>query len=136
MDNYIFLIHGLSGIPITLLPMKWTLQKRGYKNVHIISYSSISLSLENATNTIYEQIKKIADNKKIILVGHSFGGVISYNLSKNTNLNISLLILVASPLKSCTYLENINSFLPLNISNFIRNKIPALDDLLKKKILK
>jgi len=131
MNSKIFLIHGFCGMPITLLPIKWALQKRGYKYVYTVSYSSI-LSLEKATNSVLKQIKNIVcSNNKIILIGYSFGGIISYYISKI--LKIYLMILIASPLKSCIFLKKINYYLPFFITNFAKKIIPPLNDLLIDK---
>ena len=135
MNNYIFLIHGFCGKPLTFLPIKWALIKRGYKNIHILQYSSTILSLKEAIELIYKQIIKIININKInniILIGHSFGGVISYNLYKlYKHLPISLLILITCPLKSCRFLKSIHSYLPSKISKFFLHKLPALQDLLE-----
>ena len=138
MNTQFILIHGLCGLPITLIPMKWALQDRGYKNVHIVNYASMSMSLEKAGDLVHKQILKVIKNDRnvpVILIGHSFGGIISYHLTKTTQLNISLMILVACPIRSCKYLEDITSYLPYSISNFILNKIPAFRKLLDKEII-
>ena len=130
MDINIFLIHGFCGNILQFYPLKWTLNKRGYKNIHILNYPSTKVNLIEATEIINNQINNIikkSNNKKIILISHSFGGIISYNLIDT--FEISLLILIASPIKKCSILNKITSVLPNKLNNLILNTIPALQDL-------
>ena len=129
----IILIHGMilpAGLNFYLLERH--LNQNGYNDIHKLSYDSLSMSLDKAYMYCYQQIIHILAEdlfEPIILIGYSFGGIIAYRLL-DTYLNTKLAIFVASPLKSCNYLDNMPTFLKRTVEYF---EIPAVTDLCDRK---
>jgi hypothetical protein len=130
---YIFLIHGLGPqlISYTMSPLKWSLEKQGYQNVHIISYPATSINLYNSVKHVDNEMRKIIkeDNVEIVLIGQSLGGLICHELHKH-NWNIKASITVASPHRGSNMLKNLNNVIPTAVTDKI--KYPVFQDILER----
>ncbi len=75
----------------------------GYTSANEVDYS-----LEGNAKVIYELIEKLAlDN--VVLVGHSYGGIIAAHVAVNPNPKIASVVIVAAPL----YHIEVNGMLPI-----------------------
>jgi hypothetical protein len=126
------MIHGLLSAPITFLPLKMYLQNYGYKNLHGISYPVNRLSFEDSLAHVNKEIEKIHTdkNREIILIGQSFGGVISNNLHK-FGWKIRKAIYICSPLHGASIINSVESIIPASIANLLN--IKPFDHLKTKK---
>ena len=130
----IILIHGMAmNATINFFLLERHLKSNGYTNIHKLSYDSMSMSVKEANIYCYQQILHLLNDdffEPIVLIGYSLGGVISYKLL-DTYLNIILVIFIASPLKSCDYLENMPYIFKKAINLF---NIPVISDLDKRHL--
>lgn len=106
-NNIIVLVHGLASKSQIWLPLVEILDKRKYR---IISYDllgfgsspkpdSSNYSTKDHAKSIYYSIKKdIPEGKKIILVGHSMGCIVSTFLAYNYKGLVKNLVLYQPPL--------------------------------------
>jgi pimeloyl-ACP methyl ester carboxylesterase len=106
-DDIVVFIHGLASKSQIWLPLVAILDKSKYR---IISYdllgfgsspkpNSSSYSTKDHAKSIYYSIKKdIPGNKKIILVGHSMGCIVSTYLAYNHESLVKNLVLYQPPL--------------------------------------
>ena len=131
----IFLIHGLmANATLNFFLLSRRLKNKGFKDIHALSYSSFTMDLETATKSCHKQILNVLheDNstEPIVLLGNSIGGVIAYNLL-NTDLNVRLLIMIASPIKGCRFLDGMWDSVKSTIRHL--TPVPILRDLCNKE---
>ena len=128
----VFLLHGVGGHTITLLPLEFYLKKIGYKRTFIISYPVDYFDcLDKNVDYVDEEMEKFADKEKekVIIIGQSMGGIVANNLHKK-GWNIQKSIYIGSPLHGANLLNQLESILPNTIKNNL-NKKPY--DYLKNK---
>lgn len=89
MDTHIFLVHGLGANWMTMLPIKWSLERRGYTRVDTVSYPCDLLDLEGSVQAVSNEIERCliekygagdAKEKEIVVIGQSLGGVVCNRL--------------------------------------------------------
>lgn len=131
----IFLIHGfMANATLNFFLLSRRLKNKGFRDLHTLSYSSFTMDLETATQSCYKQILDTLHENRvtepIILLGNSIGGVIAYNLL-NTDLNVRLLIMIASPIKGCRLIDGMWDSVKSTIRHLA--PVPILRDLCNKE---
>lgn len=90
LDTHIFLVHGLGANWVTMLPIKWSLERKGYTRVDTISYPCDLLDLEGSVQAVSNEIERClqekyeisgdAKEREIVVIGQSLGGVVCNRL--------------------------------------------------------
>lgn len=107
----IVLIHGLGGHPITMIPIKKTLELKGYTNVININYNT-SGTLKECINDAQKSIEQnVSKDEEIIVIGQSLGGVIGLKLNEY-DWKIKYLVTVVSPLKGSQIIDLVDNYIP------------------------
>jgi pimeloyl-ACP methyl ester carboxylesterase len=114
LSTHIFLIHGIGGSYLSYIFMKPYLLDKGYKNTHIIDYPSDNNSLEESLEFVDKKMSTYANKKKhkIVLFGHSYGGLVSNHLHEY-GWNIKLAVYACAPLQCPSYLHFIYKYHPI-----------------------
>ncbi|WP_415712731.1 esterase/lipase family protein [Maridesulfovibrio sp.] len=78
-DTPILMVHGLYHNKAAWLIMRYRLNLAGYSNLHTWQYGSFITSYPELVLELRDAIEKLhyKSNKKIILIGHSLGGLLS-----------------------------------------------------------
>ncbi len=77
-QQHVLLIHGILMNPLEMRFLGWQLEKYGF-HVHYIFYQSVLKTPSENARIIYKKIKKLK-LKKLHIIGHSLGGVITMHL--------------------------------------------------------
>ena len=131
----IILLHGLGGITgstftiLSLYPLKTYLEFKGYNNVHIVSYPSSKLTIDNSVEYVSNKILEITNkDQDIIIVGQSIGGVIGFNMHTK-GWKVKLVISIGSPLNGARLISQIENLVESNLweflSRFIKKNIKS-----------
>jgi hypothetical protein len=98
-NTSIIFIHSATVVTGVFHRIADNIRKKGYTDIHYISYSPLKFSFTGAVLHTREKINAIIRDvtKKIIVIGYSYGGIIANNLSQ-FGLNIVRAIYIASPL--------------------------------------
>lgn len=84
--NPIILIHGYLMRGLVMYPIKRRLNKDGYKNVYLFTYSPPWLNIDDFSRQLRDKIefvKKEAGAEKVDLICHSMGGLVALNYINN-----------------------------------------------------
>jgi pimeloyl-ACP methyl ester carboxylesterase len=90
------LIHGAGSHSATMVPIAMQLQRLGYTNIINVGYDC-SGTLEESIASVSSKIEH-AITTPLLVIGHSLGGVIGYELQKRQAFRVHHLITIASPL--------------------------------------
>ncbi|MBI3583213.1 MAG: alpha/beta hydrolase [Nitrospinae bacterium] len=101
-QNPIILIHGYMMRGLVMYPIKRRLNKDGYKNVYLFTYSPPWLNIDNFSRQLrdkIESVKKRTGAEKVDLICHSMGGLVAINYINyhSGNRNIDRLITLGTP---------------------------------------
>ena len=101
-QNPIILIHGYMMRGLVMYPIKQRLNKDGYKNVYLFTYSSPWLNIDDFSLQLkdkVESVKKDTGAEKVDLICHSMGGLVAINYINNLDgtKNINRLITLGTP---------------------------------------
>ncbi len=115
----IFLLHGLGGHAITLLPLETWLNYSGYSNTHRLSYPVSKLSFDECLAFVDNAMSQVADKAtdEVILIGQSTGGVVA-NAMHRKNWRIKNAIYIGSPLHGARLLLQLRALLPHAVTEF------------------
>ncbi len=95
------LIHGFLATPSMFWLMKMRLAGMGITNIVTFRYSPTDTTLENGHEKLRDFIDEISDKtgvKEIVLVGHSFGGLIAHSYATQIdNSKVVALAALAAP---------------------------------------
>jgi triacylglycerol esterase/lipase EstA (alpha/beta hydrolase family) len=97
----IFLIHGyLNGYTVWRFH-KWMLEKRGFGPVYMVSLGHPFSSIRGYPEIVKREVERIAPGKKIILIGHSMGGLVSilYAAKLAKEGSVAAVMTIGSPLR-------------------------------------
>ena len=130
--THIVFLHGLGSHCFTFYPLYYFLIYY-FPNFeyHFINYD-IEKNITNVdtipdVTQVFDNVEKLILNKgikktdELILIGQSFGGVVSNNLHKY-GFNIKLSIYIGSPLNGARYLIELNNKLPTFVTNLLIKK--------------
>jgi len=123
-ELHVFLLHGLGGHAVSLLPLELFLNYMGYKNTHKISYPvDYYDTVEESIDYVDKEMSKLVDKEKehVILIGQSMGGIIINNLHKK-GWFVQKSICIGSPLHGANLLNQLEAVLPTTIKNIITKK--------------
>ena len=100
--NPIILIHGYMMRGLVMYPIKRRLNKDGYKNVYLFTYSPPWLNIDDFSRQLRDKIefvKKERGVEKVDLICHSMGGLVALNyINKHDGVkNIDRLIALGTP---------------------------------------
>lgn len=116
--QYIILLHGLGSNKFLMFPLQKYLEKQ-HKNFIILNYqfNSIFQNISNICDTLIKKIKKDTKNAtNIIFIGHSLGGLISFQLAEYfSHIYKVSCITLGTPYRGAY------------LANFFRMCIPLLD---------
>lgn len=76
----VILIHGLYHNVSAWILYQWLLKRKGFRNTYTFGYSSASKNVDEVLQKLDQQINKLAKqfpNQRVILVGHSLGGLLA-----------------------------------------------------------
>jgi|SRR3989338_1283458 len=101
-QNPIILIHGYMMRGLVMYPIKRRLNRDGYKNVYLFTYSSPWKSIDDFSRQLgdrIESVKKETGVEKVDLICHSMGGLVAINYINNFDgtKNINRLITLGTP---------------------------------------
>lgn len=97
-NTSIIFIHSTMIVAGVFRRMADSIRKKGYTDIHYISYNPFKFNFNGAVLHTREKISTICDStKKLVVIGYSYGGLIANNLSQ-FGLNIVHSIYIASPL--------------------------------------
>jgi len=100
----ILLVHGYIHNSSVWLYHAKKLNKKGFGPIFTVNLGSIFSSIEEYTNVLsnkIDQILKTTKKKKIILIGHSMGGLVSLNYATHHQKknHIKAIVTIGSPIK-------------------------------------
>ena len=101
-QNPIILIHGYMMRGLVMYPIKKRLNKDGYKNIYLFTYSPPWKSIDDFSFQLkdkIESVKKETGAENVDLICHSMGGLIALNYINNLDgtKNINRLIALGTP---------------------------------------
>ena len=101
-QNPIILVHGYMMRGLVMYPIKRRLNKDGYKNVYLFTYSPPWLNIDDFSLQLKDKIefvKKERGVEKVDLICHSMGGLVALNyINKHDGVkNIDRLIALGTP---------------------------------------
>ena len=101
-QNPIILVHGYMMRGLVMYPIKRRLNKDGYKNVYLFTYSPPWLNIDDFSLQLKDKIefvKKERGVEKVDLICHSMGGLVALNYINNHDgvKNIDRLIALGTP---------------------------------------
>ncbi len=100
-DLTIVLVHGLFHNKTAWIYFVNKLKRyKNIKNIYILNYNSYRSSFEDIDKLIKQKIIEIcSQNDKIILIGHSLGGLFCYSIGKDLNIcnHIKAIITLGTP---------------------------------------
>ena len=101
-QNPIILVHGYMMRGLVMYPIKRRLNKDGYKNVYLFTYSPPWLNIDDFSLQLKDKIefvKKEREVEKVDLICHSMGGLVALNyINKHDGVkNIDRLIALGTP---------------------------------------
>lgn len=109
----VFLMHGLGGRPITLLPLELYLNACGYMRTHRLTYDvdtqDLRASCEQVDRLMQEETR--SKSEPVILIGQSMGGVVASEMHKYGWTNLRM-VTIGSPLHGARLLPQLESVLP------------------------
>ena len=120
----IFLLHGLGSHAVTLLPLEMYLNSMGFQNTHRVSYPVDYFdTVEKSVEYVDSELSQFAEKEKdeIVLIGQSMGGVVANNLHKK-GWKVRKAVYIGSPLHAAQLLNQLESFLPTKIRDFLYKK--------------
>lgn len=127
MDIPIVCIHGLNSHTLSFFPLKKYLEFNGYTNIICISYNSSNNILEKMLEEVDDNMKKIINiDKEIIVIGQSLGGLIANRLHQK-NWKIKKSIYIGSPLNGSRLAKIVRNNINKNLIS------PALEIFEKKE---
>lgn len=100
--NPIILIHGYMMRGLVMYPIKRRLNKDGYKNVYLSTYSPPWLNIDNFSLQLKDKVefvKKETGAEKVDLICHSMGGLVALNYINNLDgaKSVNRLIALGTP---------------------------------------
>lgn len=137
-ETPVILLHGLGEHVWKMYPLKFYLSKvGGFTNIHIIHYRVNAVPFDEALALLDGQLEEQfdKDNDKLIVVGHSMGGIMANNLHKK-GWSCLKIVTIGSPLHGARYLVFHASLLPTVLVNYVKKNRRCYDYLLKKAIKK
>lgn len=98
----IILVHGYMMRGLVMYPIKRRLNKDGYKNVYLFTYSPPWLNIDDFSRQLRDKIefvKKERGIEKVDLICHSMGGLVALNYINNLDgvKNVNRLITLGTP---------------------------------------
>ena len=101
-QNPIILVHGYMMRGLVMYPIKRRLNKDGYKNVYLFTYSPPWLNIDDFSLQLKDKIefvKKERGVEKVDLICHSMGGLVALNYINNLDgvKNVNRLIALGTP---------------------------------------
>ena len=98
----VIMIHGLYHNPSAWILLKYMLYKNGFRNVFTFKYNSFNgdiFQVFSELRVALKKVKEIFPEEKIILVGHSLGGLLArhYACLPDNDGKVEALITLAAP---------------------------------------
>jgi triacylglycerol lipase len=97
----ILLVHGYGHNSSAWIYLCYRLKKAGFHSLYSINLGSVQNSIEQYAEEVKRKALEIAEstgNKKLILLGHSMGGLVSAAYATHHS-NVTHLVTLGSPLK-------------------------------------
>ena len=135
-DPTVFLLHGLGGYPWTLSLMQMHLVHQGFRRVHALTYDTEAPTLAQSMTSASVAMDRILDcvpeerrRQRVLLVGHSWGGLVANNLHQH-GWDVVGAVYIASPLHGASMLHTLREWIPEGLAELLRR--PAYNALLPK----
>jgi len=126
--EYVFIAHGFLGSPAEFLPMKWRLERLGYK-VRLWGHATVFKGLNEYSQDFHQFVlRDISRHRigKVHLLGHSMGAVIVRSAACDLVPRIppwqrGKMVLLAPP--------NRGSYVARLLPEWVQRMVPAISDL-------